>query len=122
PVVARTPSRLSRGKCFNSTVVGVCPNAHPLIASPIMSARRLFFMFPLPKLTVSGCQSLAEMTGAYFLGRRQSRNRFPPPLSTRRSGSLPSSRRYIRATSKDRQFLIFSRIAKYLLTDIQPYG
>src|SRR5207245_3382797 len=49
PVVARTPSRLSREKCFNSTgeAGAGCELVHALNASDTTSARDLFFMLPL---------------------------------------------------------------------------
>src|SRR5438552_19038675 len=48
PVVARTPSMLSREKCFNSTgeAVGWRELVHALIANDTTRARDLFFMFP----------------------------------------------------------------------------
>src|SRR5438876_5125516 len=75
PVLARTPSRLSNGKRFTSTaaVVGACRDVHAFIASPITSARRLFFIVT----TSMWANWLVELMGAYFLGQRQSRHGFP---------------------------------------------
>jgi|SRR6266480_3939739 len=53
PVVARTPSRLSREKCFNSAgeAGGWRELVHALIASDTTRARDLFFMLPPSGLT-----------------------------------------------------------------------
>src|SRR5882724_1497049 len=47
PLVARTPSRLSRGKCFNSTGDGACPElVQALIASTTSKTRNVFMVAP----------------------------------------------------------------------------
>src|SRR6266849_2516910 len=53
PIVARTPSSLSKEKCFNSTgEAGAWRElVHALIASDTTRARDLFFMLPPPGLT-----------------------------------------------------------------------
>src|SRR6476660_1731235 len=65
PVVARTPSRLSREKCFNSIgeAGGWRELVHALIASDTTRARDLFFMLPPSGLTT---QLVGQLMKSHF--------------------------------------------------------